>query len=128
MDREEKKILIANRVEQSSIALSDAEFLLGGKRLSSAVNRMYYAVFYILSAIAIKENYSTSKHAQLIGWFNKAFVHSGKVDNKYGKLIYKIFENREKSDYDFLFSMTKEQVESSIIEIKGLIDMLKKFL
>lgn len=128
MDNEEKMVLIAHRVEQLGIALSDAEFRLGGKRLSSAVNRMSYAVFYILSAIAIKENYSTSKHAQLIGWFNKAFVHTGKVDNTYGKLIYKIFENREKSDYDFLFSMTREQVESSLNEIKELIDTLKKLL
>lgn len=128
MDEHEKLLLIKIRIEQSQSALSDAEFLLEGKRLSSAVNRVYYAVFYALSAIAIKEGYSTSKHAKLIGWFNKAFVHTGKVESKFGKLIYKVFANREKSDYEFLFSMTREDVVSSLEETKELLEKLKNLL
>ncbi|MBI2419498.1 MAG: HEPN domain-containing protein [Ignavibacteriales bacterium] len=128
MDKEEKQVLIRLRVEQSDEALNDTEYLLEGNRLSTAVNRLYYAVFYMLSAFALKDGFSTSKHAQLIGWFNKTYIHSHSIDVKYSNLIYQIFKNREKSDYDFLFSMTREQVESSLNEIKELIDTLKELL
>jgi len=34
--------------------------------LFNAENRIYYAIYYIVSALAIKNDYSTSKHSQLL--------------------------------------------------------------
>ncbi len=44
-------------------------------------------MFYSLLALAIAYKYETSKHAQIIGWFNKNFVHEGKFDERFGKII-----------------------------------------
>jgi len=41
-----------------------------------AVNRIYYGLFYIITALSLKYEFSTSKHQQLIGWFNKTFIKS----------------------------------------------------
>ncbi|MDP2300938.1 MAG: HEPN domain-containing protein [Ignavibacteria bacterium] len=71
---EERSIIIQYRIKQAGQALDDADFLLENKRLSLAANRIYYALFYSISAIALKENFSTSKHKQLIGWFNKKYI------------------------------------------------------
>jgi len=52
-------------------------------------------MFYSLMALGLKCEFETSKHAQLIGWFNKAFIHEGLIDSKYGKIITKAF-NQDK--------------------------------
>ena len=41
-----------------------------------AVNRIYYGLYYAVTALAIKHRFETSKHLQLIGWFNKEFIAS----------------------------------------------------
>jgi len=117
----EREILIQHRIKQADEALDDVEFLLKHKKLSLAANRIYYALFYGISALALKNNFSTSKHKQLIGWFNKNFIKTGLFDKTYSKLIYTAFENREKSDYDFLFMLTREEVENSFMLAKSFI-------
>jgi uncharacterized protein (UPF0332 family) len=53
-------------------------------------------MFYSLLALGIKSDFETSKHAQLIGWFNKNFINEGLIDPRYGKIINKAFNRRTK--------------------------------
>lgn len=68
--------LVKYRLEQAYKAAEDAEFLIENKRYGLAINRIYYGIFYLLSALAIIHKFETSKHQQLIGWFGgkKLFV------------------------------------------------------
>jgi hypothetical protein len=61
---------------------------------TGALNRIYYGIFYILSALANKHHFSTSKHTQLIAWFNKNFVRTGKIDREIGKFVHLAFDRR----------------------------------
>ena len=99
LTNEDREALVKNYVNKSRETIGKVEFLIEHNELSLAVNRIYYGIYYILSALAVKYQFKTSKHAQLIGWFNKRFVKEGIVDNKYGKLIRKAFENRMEGDY-----------------------------
>ncbi len=116
----EKEALINIRIHQAEEALREVEFLLEHKMLSLATNRIYYSIFYAISAVSIKDNFSTSKHKKLLGWFNKNYINTDILPKEFGKMIYACFENREKSDYDFLFELTKE-------EINGYYELAKKF-
>jgi len=118
---ENKETLIKHRIRQSEDAFDEAKFLLENNRLSLAVNRIYYSFFYKISALTIKNDFSTSKHRQLLGWFNKNFINTGKLKKEYGKIIYTAFENREKSDYDFLFELTKEEILTPHQSLKNFI-------
>ena len=124
----DKEILKQHRIRQSRKALEEVQFLLDNKKLSLAVNRIYYAIFYIISAAAIKNDFSTSKHKQLLGWFNKNFIKNKKIDSEYSKLIYSAYQNREKSDYDFLFELSLEEVESLFAKTKEFIDIVRKII
>lgn len=117
----EKGELINIRIHQAEEALREVEFLLGHKMLRLATNRIYYSIFYAISAISIKDNFSTSKHKILLGWFNKKYINTDILHKEFGKMIYACFENREKSDYDFLFELTKE-------EINGYYELARKFI
>lgn len=125
----EKEILISNYVEKAEKTVEDVDFLIKNKKFFMAVNRIYYGIYYILSALSLKHDFSTSKHAQLIGWFNKNFVKESKIEKKYGKFINEAFEKRMKSDYDVSTIFSENEVDNmfeimkkTIYEIKKLID------
>lgn len=110
MIEQDKKILINHRIRQAEEAFIEISILIDNGLLSLAVNRIYYSIFYAISAVSIKDNFSTSKHKKLLGWFNKNYISTGLLSKEYGKMIYTAYENREKSDYDFLFEITKEEI------------------
>lgn len=64
----------------------------------NAENRMYYSIFYILSALAKLKNFSTSNHGQLMGWFNKEFINNNIFDKELTKICNTIFQKRQKGD------------------------------
>ena len=79
--------LIKCRMDQAIDTIDVVDFLINSDKLSVAVNRIYYGLFYSVTALAINNGFETSKHAQLIGWFNKEFVATKKTDVKFGKIL-----------------------------------------
>jgi uncharacterized protein (UPF0332 family) len=71
MNEKDRTSLINYRLEQAKETIELTKFLIDAGKLNVAVNRIYYGLYYVLTALAIKNKYETSKHAQLIGWFNK---------------------------------------------------------
>lgn len=78
-------------------------------------------MFYAVSALALKNNFPTSNHGQLIGWFNGEFVKGRVVDTRYGKILNRTFEMRSKADYD-------DFAEYEIDEVLKLFEEMKDFI
>ncbi|VEN74433.1 conserved hypothetical protein [Candidatus Desulfarcum epimagneticum] len=57
-------------------------------------------MFYAVSALGTRHGFATSKHGQLIGWFNKEFIKTGVFKRNYGKTLRDAFEIRKQGDYD----------------------------
>lgn len=109
--------------------LEDAEILFNAKRMSSAVNRIYYALFYEVTALLLKNNMSSAKHSGIRALFNEKFVKTGKVNVETGRFYSRMFEFRQKSDYadfvQFEEGKVKEWLEKAkqfIAEIEGIIE------
>ena len=83
ISKTDREALIQRRTDKAREALNDAGFLASDGRGTAAVNRIYYAVFHALSALALRYSFSTSKHRQIIGWFNKEFVKSSDESIKF---------------------------------------------
>lgn len=66
--------LIKYRINRAEETLDEVNLAIENGRLHLAANRIYYAAFYIVSALALKRGFKTSKHSQLLSWFNKEFV------------------------------------------------------
>jgi uncharacterized protein (UPF0332 family) len=100
MNESDRKNLLKHRIDKSKETIEDARIAIENGRYRNAMNRIYYAIFYIVSALAVKEGFSTSKHKQLLGWFNFNFVKEGKISVDLWD-IYKIaYDNRQESDYE----------------------------
>ena len=128
MKADEKNALIEHRISKAMAAIDEVDFLINNNKLLLAVNRIYYGMFYILSALSLKYDFSTSKHQQLIGWFNKEFVATGKVEPKYGKIIHNAFSNRSTGDYDDFAEFEEDEVKMSFNELKDFIKTIKALL
>ncbi len=76
MDSNDRANLINYRLKQAKETISDVELLIENNRLRSAVNRIYYGMFYSLLALALANQFETSKHSQLIGHFQNYYSFS----------------------------------------------------
>lgn len=121
----DRDILIEYRLKQAVESIELAKFLLSSDKLVLAVNRIYYGMFYALSALALKHAFKTSKHTQLIGWFNKEFILSKKVDSKYGKILKQAYQNRTKGDYEVFVLFSTDEVELLLIKMVDFIQEIK---
>lgn len=120
--------LIEYRINQALDTIELAKFLLSSDKLVIAVNRIYYGMYYALTALALKHTFETSKHNQLIGWFNKEFISTQKVDAKYGKILRNAYQNRTKGDYDAFVFFSAGEVESMLAEMVDFIGKIKFLL
>lgn len=125
----DRQILIDNAVMKAKEALLSAESNLENGFYSTCQNRLYYAIFYIVTALAYKNNFITSKHSQLMGWFNKKYIYEEQVfDNKLLQVYREAFSNRQKSDYDFTYTIDKDELKISLYETKEFVKTVEIYL
>ena len=94
----DKSVLIEHRLNRAKETLEEAKLSIDNERLLLAANRIYYAVFYAVSALGLKNDFATSKHAQLLSWFNKNFIKTNIIEKRFGKFYLDAFEMRQESD------------------------------
>jgi uncharacterized protein (UPF0332 family) len=128
MTNEEQNSLVKLRLEQAEETYEAAELLLANSKYGAALNRIYYGMFYAVSALGIKYGFETSKHAKLLGWFNKEFVNVGLIDVKFGRIVRDAFEKRIKADYDTTPLPSNEVIESLFLDMRLFIDEMKRFI
>lgn len=128
IDEKDRNSLVAYRMQQASETIELAKFLVESQKLVIAVNRVYYGMYYALTALALKYSFETSKHGQLIGWFNKEFIASKKLDAKFGKILRNAYQNRTKGDYDAFVIFSQQEVEVMLNEMVIFIDEIQNVL
>ena len=96
--------------------------------LNIAVNRIYYGIFYSLTALAVKYEYQSSKHFQLMGWFNQNFIKPSLIEVKYGKILRDAFKNRSDGDYAPFILFEKGDVLDMQSDMIDFIERIELFL
>lgn len=124
----DRESLIDYRLNQAFETIDLAKFLVKNNKLVIALNRIYYRMYYALTALALRNNFETSKHGQLIGWVNKEYVLTRKSDTKYGKILRNAHRNRTKGDYDAFVNFSKTEAENMLSEMTDFIDEIKRLL
>ncbi|HLP44793.1 MAG TPA: HEPN domain-containing protein [Candidatus Kapabacteria bacterium] len=106
-----KEDFMKYRREKAAQTLADARYLFEGKRLFSAVNRIYYALFYEVSVLLQVRNFSSPKHTGIIALFNKHFIKTGIVEVEIGKFYSQMFEFRQQGDYETMVVFEEEKIK-----------------
>lgn len=99
MNSDDKKTLIKYRLERSEESLAASKLMLDNGLYVSAMNRIYYSMFYTVQALLILNDVSFSKHGQVKGFFNKEYIKTNILQKDFGRLYNVVFEYRQKFDY-----------------------------
>jgi uncharacterized protein (UPF0332 family) len=99
----EEQAIVRYRLQRAQETLDEAVLLHEKGRLNAAVNRLYYACFYAVSALLLTEGKSSSKHSGVRALFNAQWVKSGRIAAEYGRFYRRLYDSRQKGDYgDFV--------------------------
>lgn len=120
-----KEDYIHYRLDRAYEAFEDAKLLAENDRWNTAINRLYYASFYAIIALLIKNGIETQTHDGVRTQFGLQFVKPGIIDKKFGKLFSKLFDYRLKGDYGDLFDFEKDIVEPLFEDVELLINTIK---
>jgi uncharacterized protein (UPF0332 family) len=128
MTIENRDDYIAYRFERAKESLEEALILAENKKWNTVVNRLYYACFYAVIALLIKNNCETQTHDGVRTIFGFHFVKTGKVEKEAGRFFSKLFDYRQKGDYGDLFDYDMDIVLPLIDQTKLFIDTIEVLL
>ena len=104
--------------------LKAAETMLASKFHLVAVSLAYYAVFYAITALLLKEGVVAHKHKQLGIEFRKHFIKTNRLPPRYSELLHELYEARQTADYDAIPNIPEEKVGDILKDAKEFVDVL----
>jgi len=129
MNDAERTELIRYRINRSLHTLQEVNILIENQLWSTAINRMYYACYYAVIAILLKNDINPQTHAGARQMFGLHFIKTGIISSDLGKFYSDIFDKRLTGDYDDFIVIREEDViglapvaKELILKIKELID------
>jgi uncharacterized protein (UPF0332 family) len=125
---ERDKDLVEYRMARARQTLDDARVLAEAGRWNACVNRLYYACFYAVSALLVKDGLSSSKHAGVRSLFNKQYVKTGRISKNLAQTYNDLFERRQESDYVDYVSFQESQVLPWISKAEELVSFVASLL
>ena len=128
LNDEERKLLVELEIERANKLIDQFPILENAELWDTLANRVYYAVFHAVTALLIKNGLHAGSHQGVSVLFNKHFVKENLVDEKYGRLLARLENMREKSDYTCLFETTKEEVMPMIPQAKEMISIIENLI
>lgn len=124
LDDNSIKALVKYRIERSNETMLETKLMIDQGYLNGAINRMYYACFYIVSALLVKNKITAQTHAGVKQMLGLHFVLTGKLSPKIGSIYASLFEKRHSSDYDDFAFYDVETVEQLFYQAKDFIRVI----
>lgn len=118
--------LIKHRREKAAKTLEDALVLFERKSYFSCVNRIYYACFYEVTALMIRDNVQSSKHTGVKSFLMQQYVKTGKILSEWGTFYTEIFKYRQDSDYKDFVRFDESVVAEWLNKTQRFIQTLEK--
>jgi|SRR6056297_1222806 len=126
MTPEEKKEYVKYRIKKAYQTYEAAKVLSDNGFWNSAVNRLYYSIFFAANALLVLNGIESKKHSTLKSQFSQHFVKTGKFDKKYGRLLSELYDWRQKADYEVVFDYDENSVLPLFQPVKEMLDLINK--
>ena len=116
MEKDNQKILVSLQTEKAKRFLTQADEMANLKHWDLAANRYYYACFHAVQALFIAKGVNAHTHAGINTQFSLHFVKTGVVDISYGSFLARMFQLRQKADYNYAYEVSESEVQE-IVEL-----------
>ena len=92
------------------------------------INRSYYAVFYGVRAVLALESIDFKRHKDVVAYFNKEFVATGKFPGEMGRRLARLKMKREESDYNDFFIASADEAKAQLESVEYILPLIRKYL
>ena len=107
MEQEQRVLLVNLQAEKAKRFLAQADEMVGLKHWDLSANRYYYACFHAVQALFVSKNVNAHTHAGISAQFSLHFVKTGVVDVVYGSFLARMFQLRQKADYNCAYEISE---------------------
>lgn len=122
---DQQKALVRYWLEKSEECLLSAKSEFKEGRLSFTVNRLYYSLFYNITALLLEKGVNFSKHTAVRSSFHREFIRTNMIDKNFGKLYDELFQARHQGDYMPLTEFDKDIITQQILDTESFLKTVK---
>jgi len=122
---EARKTLIGLWLEKAEESLASAELELNAGHTNFAVNRLYYACFYAVTALLLRDGKQFTRHSGIKSEFSRNYIKPGRVDVKWNKFYQKLFDDRQEGDYIPTATFEAPDVSTCLQQAREFIDLIR---
>ncbi|MDA8334015.1 MAG: HEPN domain-containing protein [Peptococcaceae bacterium] len=114
---EQLRELGAYWLEKAKDSFQSAQLEYSQGHLSFSINRLYYAVFYVVSAVITSRGLKYGRHSAVRASLHRDFIKTRMASEDMGKLFDRLFYDRNKADYAAFTSFNPEIVKEEIEQV-----------
>ena len=119
---EERDAIVTYRVERAQVSMNDVKDLVSMHKWSLVANRLYYTLYYVSSALLLKDGHATRTHKGMMTLINQFYVRTGVLSTEDSRLIKRMFDLRQESDYDDFIYVTEQEIMPFVPQVEALLN------
>ena len=127
-ESEAQEKLIGLWLEKADEALASAELELNAGHTNFAVNRLYYACFYAVTALLLRDGKQFARHSTVKSEFSRTYIKPRRLDVKWNKFYQKLFDDRQEGDYIPTATFEASDVSTSLQQAREFIDLIRSLI
>lgn len=128
LNNKDIQTLVCLQLEKADRFLKQADLMCDLQQWDIAANRYYYACFHAVQGLFICFDLSSKRHSGMLKQFGLHFVKPGIISDSLGAFLTRMEQLREKGDYNCLFSIDEDDVETIIQPAHELIETIKEII
>jgi len=128
LTEEERNILVAYRIQRARETLAEADNLIKGNYYNATVNRLYYACYYAVIALLIKNNIAAQTHQGVRQMFSLHYIANNKINKRYSIFYGRLFNDRMSGDYDDFVQYDSEMINALRPQAEEFISVIEEIL
>jgi len=119
---------IKYRIERANETFQEATLLAANEKWNGSINRLYYACFYIVTAILATKNINPKTHLGVKTKFHQEFIKTELLDKNLSELYSDLFAWRQSGDYDDFITFDRATVQPLILQVKNFIESVNNLI
>lgn len=128
LTEEMKGALAVYRMQRARDTVQEAIDMLERDHYNAAVNRLYYACYYAVSALLVKNGIQAQTHSGTKQMFGMHFILNGKLPRSYNITYNELFDKRHSGDYDDFLFFDRDTVERLLPETQEFIQAVQQLV
>ncbi|MDX2301243.1 MAG: HEPN domain-containing protein [Microscillaceae bacterium] len=128
MNEEDRGKIVQYRIEKAQTTWQEANLGAENSLWNLCANRLYYAAFYAVTALLLKNGHKTQTHKGVRTLFAQHFIKTEMLSIDLNDLYNELFDKRQAGDYADFTDYTQEDIEPLIRPTEAFIHQIKQFI